>query len=69
MAEAVKAALPPGLSLSDGWVLRVTAIDPTTGNTVSGVQVSNVSIQARSLTGDAGALESGPFKLVTGPSG
>lgn len=69
MAFVAQAPLPPGLSLSDGWTLRVTAVDPSTGNTVSGVVVNNVSLQARELTGSDLGLESGPFKLVTGPSG
>lgn len=67
MAVPVKTALPPGLTLSDGWTIRVTALDPATGNPVAGVQVTDVMIQARSLTGDTSALESGDFRLVPGP--
>lgn len=67
MAAPVKTSLPPGLTLADGWTIRVTALDATTGNVVAGVVVTGVMIQARSLTGENDALESGDFKLVPGP--
>ena len=37
-------SLPPGFVMSDGMKITVTAVDATTGNTVSGVTVANVSI-------------------------
>lgn len=67
MAAPVKTSLPPGLSLADGWTIRLRAIDPTTGADVAGVIVTDATIQARSLTGDTSGLESGDFKLVPGP--
>jgi hypothetical protein len=67
MAQPLIVTLPPGLDLWPGCVIRVTAVDPTTGATVSGVNVSHVSIEG--TTDTPGALEYGPFMLVTGPSG
>lgn len=67
MPQPLTVALPPNLDLWDGCVIRVTALDPATGNTVSGVNVSNVTLEVDLLTGDD--LTSGPFMLVTGPEG
>jgi hypothetical protein len=36
--------LPPFFEMADGYQIIVTALDATTGATVSGVVVSNVSI-------------------------
>lgn len=44
MAAPQIVPLPPFFQMSDGMEVVVTAIDPTTGATVSGVVVSNVSI-------------------------
>lgn len=41
--------LPPGVTLWDSCVLRVAAIDPTTGDIVSGVTVSDVTIECEDL--------------------
>jgi hypothetical protein len=54
--------LPPNLQLADSYIVRVTALDPTTGNTVSGVTVSNVALQVDNLSGVD--LSSEMFKLV-----
>lgn len=45
MAQPLTVALPPGLELSSGYIIRVTAVSPTTGNTVAGVNVSDVTFQ------------------------
>lgn len=37
-------SLPPFFQMSDGMRIVVTAVDATTGNTVSNVTVANVSI-------------------------
>lgn len=69
MAQPFDVALPPDLLLAGGYKVRVTAIDPTTGNTVAGVNVSNVTLQVEDLGGvGADALQSGPFMLVMGPN-
>jgi len=36
--------LPPFFTLSSGYVVRLTALDATTGNVVAGVVVSGASI-------------------------
>lgn len=66
MASPETVALPPNLDLSGGCTIRVTAVDPTTGATVAGVNVSRISIFADQVSGD---LEYGPYMLVTGPEG
>jgi hypothetical protein len=51
MAQPLIVTLPPGLDLWPGCIIRVTAVDPTTGLTVSGVKVANISIEADQLAG------------------
>lgn len=68
MAKPLSIALPPDHILTGDYIVRVTAIDPNTGAVVSGVDVSNVTIQVEDIAGLGGAaLESGPFLLVSGP--
>jgi len=67
MAQPLIVTLPPGLDLWPGCIIRVTAVDPSTGNTVAGVRVSNISIEGTSDSPDE--LAYGPFMLVTGPGG
>jgi len=67
MAQPLSVSLPPGLDLGGGCQIRVTALDPTTGDTVTGVKVSNVTLEVDQLGG--GSLEYGPFMLVAGPQG
>jgi hypothetical protein len=67
MATPYVAALPPDTDLTNGCTVQFVAIDPTTGNAVSGVTVANVSIYADS-TGSATLESSGPFLLVPGPN-
>jgi hypothetical protein len=45
------AGLPPDLDLDDNYIIRVDAIDPTTGATVAGVNVTYLSIFAVNLGG------------------
>lgn len=61
------AGMPEGLDLSQGCTVTFTAIDPTTGNLVSGVTVTNSSIWADDVQASGQALEAGPFMLVPGP--
>ena len=67
MAQPLIVTLPPNLDLWPGCIIRVTAVDPTTGSTVAGVRVGKISIEGVSDT--ESALEYGPFMLVTGPGG
>lgn len=67
MAQPLVIALPPNLDLWGGCIIRVTAVNPTTGAGVAGVDVGNISFEGTSE--DPGALAYGPFQLVTGPLG
>lgn len=52
--------------LPDGYIVQFDAVDPTSGATVAGVVVRDVSIFGTKL--DVTAEETfGPFKLVPGP--
>ena len=44
MAAPVIASLPEFFTLASGMKIRLTALDPTTGNLVAGVVISGVSI-------------------------
>jgi hypothetical protein len=46
--------MPADLDLDGGYILRVTALDPATGDTVSGVNVSNLEILAVDLSDTSG---------------
>lgn len=67
MSQPLKVSLPPGVSLWDGCVVRVTAIDPVTGDTVSGVNVQNVTLQVIQTAGSEQDLTVGNWQLVPGP--
>ena len=67
MAQPLIVTLPPNLELGGSCVIRVAALDPSTGNVVTGVTVSNVTLEVDNTGG--GSLDSGPFMLVTGPQG
>ena len=69
MSQPLTVALPPGLALWGDCEIRVTALNPTTGNEVAGVQVSNVTLEVDQTVGSEADLKFGPFMLVTGPSG
>ena len=45
MALPVKTGLPFGMVLPDGYSIQWRAIDPTTGDDVAGVVVSQIAIQ------------------------
>ena len=50
MAQKLTASIPADLSLPANWIVRLTAVDPTTGALVAGVTVSNVAIVAQPVT-------------------
>lgn len=69
MSKPLLVPLPADLELDDTYVIRVTALDPATGDVVSGVNVADVTLIVDNLSG--GSLVSGtfgPFMLVPGPS-
>ena len=69
MAAPVLAPMPDGLVLGSGYTLRVTALDPSTGNLVGGVNVGLEVITGTSSdpTG-GGVFASAPYMLVPGPN-
>lgn len=67
MAQPTKAPMAPLLDLGNGYTIRLTALDPTTGNKVTGVTVSNLAMAVVNVgSGDASNLAVGPFLLVPG---
>lgn len=48
-AQPLIAPLPIDLVLASGYSIRVVALDPTTGATISGVRVTDVAFQVRPL--------------------
>lgn len=68
MAEKLDIAMPQDLDLVGAWTIRVTALD-SSGNLVSGVNVSDMSIIADSTDpGTVDQLATGPFLLGPGPN-
>ena len=67
MAQPLTVALPPTIDLWDGCIIRVTALDPTTGDTVSGVKVSNVTLHIDGTPVDLELVKPGQWRLVPGP--
>lgn len=63
MAEKLEAPLPLGFVLGPGWTVRVTAVSPTDGSTVSGVKTSGVVINFDKAA-DRAALTAVPALLV-----
>lgn len=59
MAAPMIARLPPFFEMQDGMQIVLTALDPTTGATVAGVVISDVSIDVDPATpeDDGGAAE------------
>jgi len=68
VAQPLNISMPFGLDVQAGYTLRVTAIDPTTGNLVGGVVV-DTTVLTVDLAGDAVAsdLQTGDWFLVPGP--
>lgn len=68
MAQKLTASMPDGMDLDASYTLEFAALDPTTGDPVSGVTVSDVYLLVTPVdVDDVGALQSGPFMLVPGP--
>lgn len=57
MAQPLIANMPADLDLGGGWILRLTAVDPATGATITGVKVSNLVVTVDPI---AGAVETPP---------
>ena len=69
MAQPLDVNMPEGLDVQKGYTLRVTALDPTTGATVAGVNITTVVITADQLEGFSGGGGGGPgdWLIVPGP--
>ena len=69
MSQPLELPLTPDLDLDDTYMLRVTALDPTTGSVMAGVTVGAVSLIVDNLSGgDLASGTFGPFMLVPGPA-
>lgn len=68
-ANAVqKAGMPENLDLGNGYTVRLTALDPTSGAPVPGVTVANLAMEVVDVNNSgSGLVDSGDFKLVPGP--
>ena len=60
-AQPLIAGLPPECILSAGYIVRITALDPTTGAQVTGVVLSDVSLFVTDLHGNLDTGEAQPF--------
>lgn len=67
MAQPLRIPLPPSIDLWGGCIVRVTALDPATGDVVAGVDVQNVTLQVVQTAGDSSQLTQGSWRLVPGP--
>lgn len=69
MAIPLDIRMPPDLDLQDGYTLRVTALDPTTGALVSGVSIQTVVLTASQGSTNVGSGGGGPgeWLIVPGP--
>lgn len=68
MAVPINASMPEDLDLGAGFTVRLTALSTADGSVVSGVNVTNLSIVAKDVSGDGGvSLATGPWFLVPGP--
>jgi len=59
MAQKLTAALPPDFDLGAQFIVQLTAVDPSSGALVSGVNVSNVALMASAVVA-AASIEPGP---------
>lgn len=64
----IDAGLPDDLDIGPGYQLRITALDPTTGNQVSGVNINQSVITAEQISGTPEELAQGQWFLVPGPN-
>ncbi len=57
MAAPLTVGLAPDLELTGGYVLRITALDPSDGSTVTSVIVSDATIQTEQETPEPAAQD------------
>ena len=71
MPKNLVVPLTPGLILEGNYTLRLTALDPTTGNTVAGVKITNGALLATDFgptTDQQPTQPLGPIFLIPGPA-
>lgn len=61
MPEPLIAGLPPDCQLSAGFVIRLTALDPTTGVAVTGVEITEGSLLVTDVHGNIDNLAPDPL--------
>lgn len=71
MPQPLIASLPLDLVLASGYVLRVNAIDPSTGAQVTGVRATDITYQVRPLSIGPGSETDGaaPMPLLVPSDG
>jgi hypothetical protein len=62
MAQPLTVSFPPDLLITDGWLVTIAAVDPTTGADVAGVTITEALMQVENITGTD--LSSGAFKML-----
>jgi len=65
VAQKIRAALPPDLNLGGNWTVEWDAVDPTTGDSVAGVVISETSLR---VEGSEAALASIGNPILLGVS-
>jgi len=56
------------MDLPGGWTLRVTAVDPTSGNVMPAIVVADLAMEVATVGATVPTdLAFGPFMLVPGP--
>lgn len=63
MAAPLMVGMTPGVTVEGSYIIRITALDATTGNVVSGVNVTSAAFIATDLQGSQPELPPSP---VTG---
>lgn len=67
MATPLTSSMPRDIELGGGFVLRITAADPSTGAVVSGVNVSKLVVAVSNVgAAPVDNLAVGPYLLVPG---
>lgn len=57
------AAMPPDLDLSAGYIVRVNALDPTTGAQITGVTVTDFSLLVSDVAGNLDVTVANPILI------
>jgi hypothetical protein len=70
VAKPYSAPMPDEVELGGSYTIRITAVDPSTGNVISAITISNLVMMVNTGAGTSPVdLGFGPFLLVPGPGG